>query len=34
MKFMAAGREVFLDISVKVAPKWRKNDALLEQYGY
>lgn len=30
----AADRPVYLDISIKVAPKWRRDEGILEQYGY
>ena len=29
-----AGRQVYLDITVKVMEKWRKNEKMLEQHGY
>ena len=28
------GRKVFLELQVKVKPKWRDNDQLLKEYGY
>ena len=28
------GRKVFLELFVKVRPKWRDNDLLLKEYGY
>lgn len=28
------GRQVYLDVTVKVMEKWRKNEKMLEQYGY
>jgi len=31
---LAADRSVYLDISIKVAPKWRRDEGILEQYGY
>ena len=29
----SAGHKVFLELHVKVRPKWRQNEALLERYG-
>lgn len=34
MRLQSAGRQVYLDITVKVMEKWRKNEKMLEQYGY
>ena len=28
------GQKVFLELFVKVRPKWRENDLLLKEYGY
>lgn len=28
------GQKVFLELFVKVRPKWRDNDSLLKEYGY
>jgi GTP-binding protein Era len=28
------GRKVFLELFVKVRPKWRENDIFLKEYGY
>jgi GTP-binding protein Era len=28
------GRKVFLELFVKVRPKWRDNDLFLKEYGY
>ena len=30
----SAGRPVYLDITVKVMPKWRTSEKTLEEYGY
>jgi GTPase Era involved in 16S rRNA processing len=30
----APGRPVYLDITVKVMPKWRTSEKVLEEYGY
>jgi GTP-binding protein Era len=27
------GRKIYLDLHVKVRPKWRQNDAMLERFG-
>jgi GTP-binding protein Era len=28
------GQKVFLELFVKVRPKWRENDMFLKEYGY
>ncbi len=32
--YAAAGRQVYLDITVKVMQKWRTSEKVLEEYGY
>jgi GTP-binding protein Era len=27
------GRKIYLELHVKVRPKWRQNDAMLERFG-
>ena len=31
---LPADRQVYLDISIKVVPKWRRSEQVLESYGY
>jgi GTP-binding protein Era len=28
------GKKVFLELFIKVRPKWRENDTYLKEYGY